>query len=229
MRVLVVDDDLQLAALIAFTLRREGFEVIKAADGEAALAAWEAQQPDLVILDVNLPRLDGYKVLRRIRAAGPTPVIMLTVRDEEDDMVQGLDLGADDYIAKPFSPKNLLARIRAVLRRSGKQPPADLTFGDLTLDVDRQEVRRAGGEAIKLTPLEFRLLHYLFVNQGQVLPSDMIIEYVWGYGDSGDRAALKQLVRRLRLKIEPDPGTPRYIETVPGVGYTLGSGGLGEN
>jgi len=229
MRVLVVDDDLQLAALIAFTLRREGFEVIKAADGEAALAAWEAQQPDLVILDVNLPRLDGYKVLRRIRAAGPTPVIMLTVRDEEDDMVQGLDLGADDYIAKPFSPKNLLARIRAVLRRSGKQPPADLTFGDLTLDVDRQEVRRAGGEAIKLTPLEFRLLHYLFVNQGQVLPSDMIIEYVWGYGDSGDRAALKQLVRRLRLKIEPDPGTPRYIETVPGVGYTLGSGGLWEN
>ncbi len=229
MRVLVVDDDMQLAALIAFTLRREGFEVIKAADGEAALAAWEAQQPDLVILDVNLPRLDGYKVLRRIRAAGLTPVIMLTVRDEEDDMVRGLDLGADDYIAKPFSPKNLLARIRAVLRRSGKQPPADLTFDDLTLDVDRQEVRRAGGEVIKLTPLEFRLLHYLFVNQGQVLPSDMIIEYVWGYGDSGDRSALKQLVRRLRLKIEPDPGTPRYIETVPGVGYTLGSGGPGEN
>lgn len=229
MRVLVVDDDMQLAALIAFTLRREGFEVIKAADGEAALAAWEAQQPDLVILDVNLPRLDGYQVLRRIRAAGLTPVIMLTVRDEEDDMVRGLDLGADDYIAKPFSPKNLLARIRAVLRRSGKQPPADLTFDDLTLDVDRQEVRRAGGEVIKLTPLEFRLLHYLFVNQGQVLPSDMIIEYVWGYGDSGDRSALKQLVRRLRLKIEPDPGTPRYIETVPGVGYTLGSGGPGEN
>jgi DNA-binding response OmpR family regulator len=135
----------------------------------------------------------------------------------------GVGLGTDDYIAKSFSPKNLLARVPAVLRRSGQQPPGDLTLGDLTIDVDRQEVRRADGEVIKLTPLEFRLLHYLFVNQGQVLPTEMIIEHVWGYGASGDRSLLKQLVRRLRLKIEPDPAHPRYIETVPGVGYTLGS------
>jgi DNA-binding response OmpR family regulator len=221
MRVLVVDDDLQLAALIAFALRREGYQVLHATNGESALALWEAEQPDLILLDINLPRLDGYEVLRRIRAASDTPVIMLTVRGEEDDMVRGLDLGADDYIAKPFSPKNLLARIRAVLRRSGQPLPADLTLGDLTVDVDRQGVRRADGTAIRLTPLEFRLLHYLLVNQGQVLPAEMIIEHVWGYDTDGDRTLLKQLVRRLRLKIEPDPAHPRYIETVPGVGYTI--------
>lgn len=221
MRVLVVDDDLQLASLIAFALRREGYQVLHAADGESALALWEAEQPDLILLDINLPRLNGYEVLRRIRAVSATPVIMLTVRGEEDDMVRGLDLGADDYIAKPFSPKNLLARIRAVLRRSGRQPPADLTLGDLTVDVDRQEVRRADGTVIRLTPLEFRLLHYLLINQGQVLPAELIIEHVWGYDADGDRTLLKQLVRRLRLKIEPDPTHPRYIETVPGVGYTI--------
>jgi DNA-binding response OmpR family regulator len=222
MRVLVVDDDEQLAALIAFTLRREGYQVLQADDGKAALAVWEAEQPDLVLLDVNLPHLDGYEVLRYIRATGPTPVIMLTVRDEDDDMVRGLDLGADDYIAKPFSPKNLLARIRAVVRRSGRQPPGDLALGGLTIDVDRQEVRRGDGATVKLTPLEFRLLHYLLSNQGQVLPTEMIIEHVWGYEDSGDRTLLKQLIRRLRLKIEPDPAHPRYVETVAGVGYTLG-------
>lgn len=221
MRVLVVDDDLQLASLIAFALRREGYQVLHAADGESALALWETEQPDLILLDINLPRLNGYEVLRRIRAVSATPVIMLTVRGEEEDMVRGLDLGADDYIAKPFSPKNLLARIRAVLRRSGRQPPADLTLGDLTVDVDRQEVRRADGTVIRLTPLEFRLLHYLLINQGQVLPAELIIEHVWGYDADGDRTLLKQLVRRLRLKIEPDPTHPRYIETVPGVGYTV--------
>ena len=221
MRVLVVDDDLQLAALIAFALRREGYQVLHATNGESALALWEAKQPALILLDINLPRLDGYEVLRRIRAASDTPVIMLTVRGEEDDMVRGLDLGADDYIAKPFSPKNLLARIRAVLRRSGQPLPADLTLGDLTVDVDRQEGRHADGTAIRLTPLEFRLLHYLLVNQGQVLPAETIIEHVWGYDTDADRTLLKQLVRRLRLKIEPDPAHPRYIETVPGVGYTI--------
>lgn len=229
MTILIVDDEPRIRDFVRMNLELEHYSVLEASNGLEALEQLRTHLPDLVVLDVMMPEMDGFETLRAIREVSTVPVIMLTVRQSEQDKIHGLDLGADDYIAKPFSPKNLLARIRAVLRRSGKQPPADLTFDDLTLDVDRQEVRRAGGEVIKLTPLEFRLLHYLFVNQGQVLPSDMIIEYVWGYGDSGDRSALKQLVRRLRLKIEPDPGTPRYIETVPGVGYTLGSGGPGEN
>ena len=224
MRVLVVDDDVQLATLIAFTLQHEEFEVIRAADGVSALALWESERPDLVILDVNLPRLDGYSVLQRIRAAGATPVIMLTVRGDETDMVRGLDLGADDYIPKPFSPNNLLARVRAVLRRSGRQPASGLSSGDLTLDPDRQEVRRVTGEVIKLTPLEFRLLQYLLANQDQVLRTEAIVEQVWGYDGEGDRALVKQLIRRLRLKIEPDPANPCYIETIPNVGYTWVSG-----
>ncbi len=221
MRALVVDDDIQLASLIAFTLRREGFQVFQAHDGLTALDAWASEAPDIVILDVNLPDLSGDVVLQRIRATGATPVIMLTVRSDEDAIVHGLGLGADDYIAKPFSPRNLVARVRAVLRRSGQQPPADLTLADMTLDMDRQAVRYADGRLVQLTPLEFRLLRYLLVNQGQVLPTDSIIEQVWGYDTHEDRTALKQLVRRLRVKIEPDPANPRYIETLPGVGYTI--------
>ncbi|MFN8499660.1 MAG: response regulator transcription factor [Anaerolineae bacterium] len=221
MRVLVVDDDIQLASLIAFTLRREGFQVFQAHDGLTALDAWASEGPDIIILDINLPGLSGDQVLQRIRAASATPVIMLTVRGDEDAVVHGLSLGADDYIAKPFSPRNLVARVRAVLRRSGQQPPADLTLADMTLDMDRQAVRYADGRLVHLTPLEFRLLRYLLVNQGQVLPTDAIIEHVWGYDTHEDRAALKQLVRRLRVKIEPDPANPRYIETLPGIGYTI--------
>ncbi len=221
MKILAVDDDVQLATIIAFTLRREGFIVLSAHDGQAALALWEAEQPNLVLLDVNLPRLNGYEVLRHIREAGKTPVIMLTVRGDEEDMVRGLDLGADDYIPKPFSPKTLLARIRAVLRRSGAAPTGDLAASDLRLDVDRQEVRIADGAPVKLTPLEFRLLHFLMIHRGQVLPSETLIEHVWGYGDTGDRMLLKQLVRRLRRKIEADPANPTYIETVGSVGYAL--------
>ena len=221
MRVLVVDDDIQLASLIAFTLRREGFQVFQAHDGLTALDAWASEQPDIVILDINLPGLSGDMVLQRIRAASATPVIMLTVRGDEDAVVHGLSLGADDYIAKPFSPRNLVARVRAVLRRSGQQPPADMTLADMTLDIDRQAVWYTDGRVVQLTPLEFRLLRYLLVNQGQVLPTEAIIEHVWGYDAREDRAALKQLVRRLRVKIEPDPANPRYIETLPNVGYTI--------
>lgn len=221
MKILAVDDDVQLATLIAFTLRREGYEVLSAHDGHAALTQWEAEQPDLVLLDVNLPHLDGYEVLRRIRTGGSTPVILLTVRGDEEDMVRGLDLGADDYVAKPFSPKTLLARIRAVLRRGGAVPSDDLTVGELRLDVDRQEVIIADSPPVKLTPLEYRLLHYLMLNRGQVLPSEALIEHVWGYGETGDRTLLKQLVRRLRRKVEADPANPRTIETVASIGYTL--------
>lgn len=221
MKILLVDDDLQLATIIAFTLQREGYTVVTAHDGVAALQLWEQERPHLVLLDVNMPPPDGYEVLRRIRAVGSTPVVMLTVRNAEEDTVAGLDLGADDYISKPFSPRTLLARLRAVLRRVGEMPADDLTFGDLTMDIDRQEVRCGNDASVKLTPLEFRLLHYLWVNQNKVLSNDALIEHVWGYGDTGDKMLLKQLVRRLRRKIEPDPTTPRYLQNVAGVGYVL--------
>lgn len=221
MKILLVDDDLQLATIIAFTLQREGYTVVTAHDGVAALQLWEQERPHLVLLDVNMPPPDGYEVLRRIRAVGSTPVVMLTVRNAEEDTVAGLDLGADDYISKPFSPRTLLARLRAVLRRVGEMPADDLTFGDLTMDIDRQEVQCGNDASVKLTPLEFRLLHYLWVNQNKVLSNDALIEHVWGYGDTGDKMLLKQLVRRLRRKIEPDPTTPRYLQNVAGVGYVL--------
>lgn len=228
MKILIVDDDAQLASIIGFALRREGWPVITARDGEAALQAWAAEEPDLVLLDINLPKLSGLEVLKRIRAEArglDTRVIMLTVRANEEDVVRGLDLGADDYIAKPFSPKTLLARIRAVLRRTqGIAPSGDLSTPDWSLDVDRQQLVYPNRAPMHLTPLEFRLLQHLMIHRGQVVDSDSLIQHVWGYDDSGDRILLKQLVRRLRRKVEADPADPRYIETVPNVGYCFASG-----
>ncbi len=221
MKILVVDDDEQLSSIIRFTLKREGFVVLNAPDGQTALELWEQETPDLVLLDVNLPRLNGHEVLRHIRAESQTPVIMLTVRADDEDVVKGLDLGADDYVAKPFSPKTLVARIRAVLRRVSGEPPREVKSGALVLDTERQQVRRGEEPPIRLTPLEFRLLQHLMLNRGQVLTAETLIEYVWGYEDTGDRVLLKQLIRRLRRKIEPDPATPRYIETVPNIGYSF--------
>ncbi len=222
MKILVVDDDAQLSSIISFALKREGWMVVTARDGEAALQVWESEQPDLVLLDINLPRLSGHEVLSRIREVSRTPVIMLTVRADEEDVVQGLDLGADDYIAKPFSPKTLLARIRAVMRRTATtQPTGDLTVGDLRLDMERQQVIRNADAPIHLTPLEFRLLQYLLIHRGQVVDAENLIQHIWGYDESGDRMLLKQLVRRLRRKIEPNPANPQYIETIPNVGYAF--------
>jgi DNA-binding response OmpR family regulator len=221
MKALVVDDDRVLADLAAFTLRRDGFEVIQAHDGEMALRRWADEQPDLIILDLNMPRLDGFAVCRHIREESDIPIILLTVRGEEDDIVRGLTLGADDYIVKPFSPRQLVARAQAVLRRAGKTPaPAIRQVGALTLDPSRRELRLAEGEAISLTPLENRLLDYLMINAGQILTIETLINHVWG-AEGGDRDMLRQLVRRLRSKIEPDPAQPIYIETVPGLGYGL--------
>lgn len=219
MKALVVDDDRVLADLAAFTLRREGFAVIQAHDGEAALRRWQEEAPDFLILDVNLPKMDGFAVCRAIRAQANTPILLLTVREEEDDIVYGLSLGADDYILKPFSPRQLVARAQAVLRRAGMQSaPAIRQVGDLSLDTARREVRLAGGDAIPLTPLESRLLDYLMLNAGHILTAEDIITHVWG-PEGGDRDALRQLVRRLRGKIEPDPANPIYIETIAGLGY----------
>ncbi len=218
-KILVVDDDAQLSSIISFTLRREGFAVSTAGDGEQAIDLWQEETPDLILLDVNLPKMSGHEVLRRIRSESKTPVIMLTVRSDEEDVVRGLDLGADDYVSKPFSPRTLVARIRAVLRRAGAEGDQEMASGDLALDPERLQLRRGDSPPIRLTPLEFRLLQHLMLHRGQVLASDQLIEHVWGYEDTGDRMLLKQLVRRLRRKIETDPGNPRFIETVPNIGY----------
>jgi DNA-binding response OmpR family regulator len=230
MKALIVDDDLVLADVLAFTLRREGFRVIQAFDGEAALQCWAEDQPDLIVLDVNLPKLDGFTVCRRIREQADTPIILLTVRSEEDDIVHGLKWGADDYITKPFSPRQLVARAHAVLRRAGKATtPAIRQIGSLELDPNRRELRIAKSDAVLLTPLESRLLDYLMLNAGHVLTSEALIDHVWG-SEGGERDMLRQLVRRLRSKIaqasDADiqeisaPPSP-YIETVPGLGYGL--------
>jgi DNA-binding response OmpR family regulator len=221
MKALVVDDDRVLADLVAFALRRERFQVIQAHDGETAWQRWLEEQPDLVVLDVNLPRLDGFALSQRIRAQSDTPIILLTVRGEEDDIVRGLQLGADDYVVKPFSPRQLVARVQAVLRRAGKSAaPAVRQVGELSLDPDRREARVAQGRPIALSPLENRLLDYLMANVGQIVPIEALIDHVWG-AEGADRDMLRQLVRRLRTKIEPDPAEPIYIETVPGLGYGL--------
>lgn len=221
MKILLVDDDATLAEVTAFALRRAGFLVVIASSGPEALELWAREVPDLVILDIQLPGKDGLAVCREIRQASAVPIIMLTVRSGDDEIVQGLELGADDYMGKPFSPKQLIARARALLRRSQAVPrQAQLELHDLVLVTGQQLVQTPRGP-VRLTPMEFRLLHYLLVNRGQVVPTDTILTHVWGYADSADRALLKQLVYRLRQKLEPPDAAGHYIETVPGVGYTI--------
>jgi DNA-binding response OmpR family regulator len=221
-KILVVDDDLELAGLIGYALRQAGYLVVDAADGPSALAAFEREAPSLAILDVNLPRLSGLEVCRQIRASGSSiPIMMLTVRNAEEDQVQALDLGADDYLTKPFSPRTLLARVRALLRRGGVEKPAPLAAGDLALDLEVAAVSVAGREPVRLTRLELRLLQLLLANAGHTLPSERLLAHVWGSRGAGDRQLLKQLVHRLRQKIEVDAAQPRYLVTVSGIGYAL--------
>lgn len=221
MKALIVDDDRVLADLVAFTLQREGFEVIKAYNGDMAIKRWQTDQPELIVLDVNLPDTDGFALCRQIRQEADIPIIMLTVRGDDADVVQGLELGADDYIQKPFSPRQLVARIQAVLRRAGRTSvPAVRRVGDLALDVGRREVRIAPDKVVQLTALETKILDYLMLNAGHILTTNAIIDHVWS-AEGADRDMLRQLVHRLRQKIEPDPANPRYIETVSGLGYGL--------
>ena len=223
MKVLLVEDDLALSDVVSFTLRRAGYGVVAAYDGLAALEQFAAAAPDLLLLDLNLPRLDGLGVCRQVRAESDVPIIILSVRGEDEAVVRGLEMGADDYMVKPFSPAQLVARIRAVMRRSGvAAAPSSLAAGGLTLDRSRGEVARApaaGRLPVRLTALELKLLEALMIDPGRVLPSDTLIAAVWG-PEGGDRAMLKQLVYRLRAKIE-DENTGGYIETVPGIGYAL--------
>lgn len=225
MKVLVVDDDRVLAEIMSFTLQRAGYEVIEVHDGQTALRRWREEDPDLIILDVNLPDMDGFAITRRIREQSDTPIILLTVRKEEDDIVHGLEIGADDYVTKPYSPRQLVARVQAVLRRgsggsSRETRQTKRQVGDLELDRSRREVRVGEQEPLTLSPLEVELLDYLMVNAGRVLTAEAISDYVWG-PKGATRSMLRQLVHRLRHKIEPDPSDPIYIETVQGIGYEL--------
>ena len=219
MKVLVIDGDRVMADVVAYALQREGYEVFQAHDGISALERWAEVRPNLLILDVNLPKLDGFAVCQRIRRESDTPIIFLSVRCDDADVVQGLELGADAYLGKPFSPRQLVARTQAVLRRAF---PADTPVG-----WDRggqQPGFRASyldhGRSIHLTPLEGRLFELLLTNPGEVQSFEAIIEHVWG-SRGGDRDMLRQLVHRLRTKIESDPANPCRIMTVPGRGYTL--------
>ena len=222
MKILVADDDLDLLGLVAYSLGQAGYLVVKASDGPGALATFEAESPDLVILDINMPGASGFDVCTAIRARGDVPVMMLTARGEEQDLVKALDLGADDYLTKPFSPKTLLARVKALLRRaSADRSHAPLAAGRVTLDLDNYTVRIAGGQPISLTKLELRLLQMLIANAGHTVSSDRLLMQVWGHKGSGDRQLLKQLVHRLRQKIEIDPAAPEMLQTAPGAGYKL--------
>jgi DNA-binding response OmpR family regulator len=239
MKIEVVDDDQDLSGLIGYALRQAGYLVVEAADGEKALEVFAREAPDLVILDVNLPKLSGLEVCRRLRAdpkisgrkpAGTkVPIMMLTVKNAEEDEVAGLDAGADDYLTKPFSPRALLARVRALLRRSeAVERPQPMAAGHFTLDLEHQSVTVAGADPTRLTPLELRLLQLLLVNAGAALPAERLLRHVWGTRGEGDRQLLKQLVHRLRLKVEADAGAPRYLVTLPGLGYALRPEGEGE-
>jgi DNA-binding response OmpR family regulator len=224
-KVLLVEDDLALSDVHVFTLRRAGFEVSPVYDGEAALHAWESQAPDLLLLDLNLPRLDGLSVCRRIRAGNSPqaaiPIIILSVRSADESIVTGLEVGADDYMVKPFSPTQLVARIRAVLRRANVPTvTGNLNVSGLSLERSRNQVQVGEGEPVRLTPLEVKLLETLMIHAGQVMTADLLINAVWGQ-DQGDRAMLKQLVYRLRSKLENSASHPIPIETIPGVGYVL--------
>lgn len=222
MKVLIVDDDLALADVISFIMHRTGYEVILAHNGHAALERWEAENPDLIILDLNLPKLDGLAVCECIRKRDKTPIIILSVRGDEDDVVTGLHLGADDYIVKPFSPRQMIARIEAVLRRTGTLTNSEniIQAGTLKLDLNTCTVWVADSNPIHLTKLESRLLDILMRNCGQIVPTDSLVDYVWG-SSNGDRIMLKQLIYRLRRKLESDPSLPQYLETRMNVGYML--------
>ena len=218
--VLVVDDDATTRDVIVRYLEREGFEALEAEDGGRARAVIETAGPNLVILDLMLPGIDGLSVIRWMRSTGWTPVIMLTALGEETDRIVGLELGADDYVTKPFSPRELVARVRSVLRRSGPAaPPVErLETGDLVLDAAAREVRKGEAE-VRLTAREFDLLWFLASHPRRVFSRDQIMSRVWGYDDGFDTGTVTVHVRRVREKIEDDPSEPRHLETVWGVGY----------
>ena len=221
MKVLVADDDRDLLELIGFALGQSGYMVLKAHNGTSALSLFDAEEPDLVVLDINMPGASGFQVCESIRARSSVPIMMLTVRSEEEDLVRALELGADDYLTKPFSPRTLLARIKALLRRAGMEGSTPLSAGRLTLNLEDHTVGIGADAPVRLTKLELRLLQMLLAHAGHSVNSDRLLLQVWGHKSGGDRQLLKQLVHRLRQKIEPNPALPQLLQTAAGAGYKL--------
>jgi DNA-binding response OmpR family regulator len=231
-KILVVDDEISLQETLAYNLKKQGYEVQTTGDGTEALELAREMEPDLIILDVMLPGLDGFEICRILRREMSTPVLMLTARDDEIDRVVGLEVGADDYMAKPFSMRELLARVKAMLRRvrlireevnhadgeEGKPKTKIMEFGNLKIDMTRREIT-VGGEVVAFKPKEYELLTFLAQHQGQVLSREFILERVWGWDFIGDSRTVDVHVRWLREKIEPDPANPQRIITVRGAGY----------
>lgn len=221
-RILIVDDEPRMRRFVRMNLDLEGYEVSEAENGLVALDKARDELPDLVLLDVAMPVMDGFETLARLREVSAVPVIMLTVKGDEDDRIRGLDLGADDYVTKPFSPRELLSRIRAVLRRveptkPGSEAPLQIDE-DLAIDFPRREVI-VRGEHIKLRPTEYRLLNHLVENAGWIVPQETLLAKVWGPEYRDDNQLLRLYITYLRKKIEPDPANPKYILTERGVGY----------
>ncbi len=224
--VLTADDDPHLLRLVMRNLELEGYEVLTASDGQQALEQMKTHAPDLVLLDVMMPRMDGFTVCQQVRAFSTVPIIMVTARGQEQDKVHGLNLGADDYLTKPFGVDELLARVRAVLRRAqftasdrASAPPTS-TIGEITIDY-AQHLVTMGSQEVELTPTEYRILAYLAQNAGHVVTQDLLLEHVWGAEYMGESHILQVNVNRLRHKLEPDPANPRYILTKVGIGYLI--------
>jgi DNA-binding response OmpR family regulator len=220
--ILIADDEARMRRFMKMNLDLEGYRVVEAGNGLETIDRVREELPDLVLLDVMMPELDGFEVLRIIRETSTVPVIMLTVRDNEADKVKGLELGADDYVTKPFSPRELASRIKAVLRRTEMETPSDSSLvavdDYLQIDLNRRQVF-VGGQEIKLRPTEYRLLYHLVKNAGQVLTHEMILSKVWGYEYRDESQYVRLYITYLRQKIEPDPSNPRYILTERGIGY----------
>lgn len=221
-RILTVEDDERIRTAVKLALEDEGWDVEEAVDGEQALEAFTRHPADVVLIDIMLPGIDGFEVCRSIRRVSDVPIVMVTARVDTHDVVAGLEAGADDYLTKPFAPKELSARIRALLRRARSANPASthLQFDDLEIVPDEGIVTR-GGEQVHLTKTEFRLLVELAASPGRVFSREVLLERVWGYGYFGDGRLVDVHIRRLRTKIEADPANPRHVVTVRGLGYKL--------
>ncbi len=225
-KVLIVEDDANLLETLKYNLRKEGYDVVTASDGEQAIEVARREKPDLLILDIMLPKLNGFEVCRILRQEMIVPILMLTAKADETDKIVGLEIGADDYMTKPFSIRELLARVRAMLRRTkmAKAPPAgepaSLKIGNLEIDFARHRVALSGA-ALELSPKEFDLLVFLARNKGLVFSREQLLEKVWGYYFAGDTRTVDVHIRWLRQKIEADPGHPKYLVTVRGTGYKL--------
>ena len=221
LKILVADDDADLRALLNFTLYQAGFAVQLAQDGEHALQAFKEHAPDLLLLDVNMPKRDGLEVCREIRKESAVPIMMLTVRDQEDDLVAALNCGADDFVSKPFSPRALLARIRSLARRADPLNSTDLVGGKAHLDVARRSFRIGDAAPLRLSVMETKVVSQLLASPGRTVTAERLLLHLWGNSGGRERHTLKQLIYRLRKKLERDPADPQVLQTTPGSGYKL--------